>query len=32
MIRCFLRDGARMGGCIFGFWVLGGVRACGVRV
>lgn len=32
MIRCFLPDGARMGGCIFWFWFLGGGMACGVRV
>jgi hypothetical protein len=32
MIRCFLRDAARMGGCIFLFLFLGGGMACGVRV
>ena len=32
MIRCFLRDGARMGGCNFGFWFFEGGMACGTRV
>lgn len=32
MIRCFLRDGSRMGGCNFRFCVFEGGMACGGRV